>query len=370
MDEQDYRLLDEGQIITPALIFYKDYIEENIQTAIQIAGDVGRLWPHIKTHKCADIVRMMVSHGIRKFKTATIAEAEMVAKCGAEQIILAYPLVGPNIERFLELQEVFPDVVFWAIGDDLSALRCLGEAAEKRGLRVNLLVDVDLGMGRTGVPAEGSLEFFRACATLPGVKAGGFHCYDGHFGIPDLSKRKELVRQTIVPLLEAQKVLRGEGIEPVLVMGGTPTFPCYAEYPDLYLSPGTCILNDASYSEKYQDMKFRKAAVVMTRVVSHPAGGRFTLDLGYKAIGADPQPPRGVIVGRETAYRTVVQNEEHWVLEPVDKSQALPPIGTVFYVVPMHICTTCLLYPRALVAEGGKVTGAWDIAARDRKLTI
>ena len=89
----------EGQqdIVSPQLVYYPAIIRENIRKMIDIAGGAARLWPHIKTHKMAEVVQMQIEAGIDRFKCATIAEAEMAAKAGAKHLTLAYPLVGPNI---------------------------------------------------------------------------------------------------------------------------------------------------------------------------------------------------------------------------------------------------------------------------------
>ena len=96
----------EGQqdIVSPQLVYYPALIRENIRKMIDIAGGAARLWPHIKTHKMAEVVQMQIEAGIDRFKCATIAEAEMAAKTGAKHLTLAYPLVGPNIKRFAALQ--------------------------------------------------------------------------------------------------------------------------------------------------------------------------------------------------------------------------------------------------------------------------
>ncbi len=91
-----YAIRDTSRIYSPALLFYKDLIRTNINRAIEMAGDPERLRPHVKTHKTREIVRMGLEAGIRKHKCATIAEAEMVASCDAPDVLIAYPLVGPN----------------------------------------------------------------------------------------------------------------------------------------------------------------------------------------------------------------------------------------------------------------------------------
>ena len=141
----------EGQqdIVSPQLVYYPAIIRENIRKMIDVAGGAARLWPHIKTHKMAEVVQMQIEAGIDRFKCATIAEAEMAAKAGAKHLTLAYPLVGPNIKRFAALQAAFPEVEFFAIGDDTEQIRKLGQTC-----KANVLMDVDMGQHRTGVPKE------------------------------------------------------------------------------------------------------------------------------------------------------------------------------------------------------------------------
>lgn len=105
MNNIKYKVKQEEKIITPALLYYKEIIIENTKKAIEVAGGAERLWPHVKSHKMAEMVKLQMTLGITRFKCATIAEAEMLAECGVKNIILAYPLVGPNIERLIRLQK-------------------------------------------------------------------------------------------------------------------------------------------------------------------------------------------------------------------------------------------------------------------------
>src|SRR5947207_15750856 len=87
---------NEAEIASPALLIFAERVEENIRKMIRIAGGPERLRPHVKTHKLAPLVRAQLAQGIRKFKCATIAEAEMTAEAGAEDVMLAFPAVGPT----------------------------------------------------------------------------------------------------------------------------------------------------------------------------------------------------------------------------------------------------------------------------------
>ena len=117
MNKTRYSFEGEESVISPQLVYYKEIIEENIQRMISYAEGPERLWPHVKTHKMAEVVKLQMQYGIDRFKCATIAEAEMCAAAGAKKVTLAYPLVGPNIPRFLTLAKTFPETEFFAISD-------------------------------------------------------------------------------------------------------------------------------------------------------------------------------------------------------------------------------------------------------------
>lgn len=365
-----YAVQGVGEIPSPALLYYKDLIAENMEKAVAIAGDPARLWPHVKTHKTRELLSMLIARGVTKFKCATIAEAEVAASCGPSDVLLAYPLVGPNISRFLALSRAYPDVRFFAVGDDLAQLALLGEQARALGITVPLLIDVNVGMDRTGVPISGVAEFSVRAAALPGLAPMGLHCYDGHIHQPDRAERERLAAAVLAQVLPLRGALESRGLTcSILVMGGTPTFPCYAKTPGLFLSPGTVFVSDHGYGESYPDLDFTPAGLLLTRVISRPTAETFTLDLGSKAIAADPAGVRGIIAGLEDAAVPLFQNEEHWVFRALPGQQArIPAVGEELAVIPTHICPTTALYPAALVVEDGRITGSWEIAARNRRL--
>lgn len=150
MQTELYTIQGVENILTPALIYYKDEISENTRKTIEIAGGAERLWPHVKSHKMKKMIEMQKAMGIHRFKCATLAEVKMVAECGAEHILLAYPLVGPNIKAFISLVKEFPKTHFYALEDDLSCLHALQAEAEKQNAVLGWFADVN--MGRT-VPA-------------------------------------------------------------------------------------------------------------------------------------------------------------------------------------------------------------------------
>ena len=167
-----YSVVNVSDVPSPALLVYPDRVEENIRRMIAIAGGVERLRPHIKTHKLAEVVRMQMALGIKKFKCATIAEAEMAASCGAPDVLLAYQAVGPNAERLVQLVKKFPKTQFSVIADDAVAIRVLSKSVNEAGAIVEVLLDIDCGQHRTGVaPGPKAIELYRLIAspTLPAI---------------------------------------------------------------------------------------------------------------------------------------------------------------------------------------------------------
>jgi D-threonine aldolase len=367
-----YAVQDTSGIFTPALLFYKDLIRRNLARCVEIAGKPERLRPHVKTHKTREIVRMELEAGVRKHKCATLAEAEMLADCGADDVFLAYNLVGPNCGRMARLAQKFPDCRFSVLADHPAAAGALSAALAPTGHTVDVLLDLDVGQHRTGIePGEAAVALYRHVAKLPGLRPGGLHVYDGHNHQEAAADREAAVSRLMAPVLQLRERLEREGLPvPRLVLGGTPTFPMYAklDLPGLECAPGTCILHDNGYGAKFADLAgFTPAALLLTRVISRPTARRVTFDLGYKAVASDPPAGKRLILLDVPDADAVLQNEEHLVIETA--AERFQP-GDEAYAIPTHVCPTCALHQRAYVIEGGRVAGTWEIVARDRVLTV
>ena len=146
-----YRIRNSADVFSPALLFFKQHIENNIALAVRMAGDPRRLRPHVKTHKTREIVKLELAAGVAKHKVATLAEAEMVAGCGAPDVLLAYPVVGPNVGRLIRLMQAYPGCRFSVTMDDAEAVKALSAAVAGAGLTLDVLLDLDVGMHRTGI---------------------------------------------------------------------------------------------------------------------------------------------------------------------------------------------------------------------------
>lgn len=363
------RLDDEDRIASPALLVYRDRLEANLERMLALVGDPARLRPHVKTHKTPQIVALQVERGITKCKCATIAEAEMAAEAGATDILLASQPVGPNVGRLLALIEAFPGARFRTIVDDPEAARALSAAAAPRGHTIDVLVDLDVGQHRTGVtPGAKAMELCRALTSLRGLAFGGLHAYDGHLTMPELEERARAVDALYRELDALQDELVRAGVSvPLIVAGGTPTFPLHARREGVECSPGTSVLWDAGYAANLPDLDFLPAAVLLTRVISRPASGRLCLDLGHKAVASEMPHPRVVFPELPDA-RPIVHSEEHLVVETARAPEL--PVGSALYAIPWHICPTVALHQSLHVVEDRRVTAEWPVLARQRRLSI
>ncbi|MCA9104069.1 MAG: D-TA family PLP-dependent enzyme [Planctomycetales bacterium] len=359
-------------IASPSLLVFDELLERNLHEMIRIAGVAARLRPHCKTHKISRVIERELSLGIRKHKCATIAEAEMLAAAGVPDIFIAYPIVGPNIDRVVRLAQRFPDATWRVSGDHWGSLVQLNSAAAASSVRIGVVVDLDPGMHRTGIPIDsGAAELYRRISELENLRADGFQLYDGHHRQADVAERQTAVNEIWSRTALLADQLQAEGLPaPRVVAGGTGSFPCFAaiDDPRLELSPGTVVFHDAGYLRAFPDLDFTPAAVLLTRVIDLPGPGRITVDLGHKAVAADPAAGQRVWFPALPQAREVIHSEEHLVLE-VDGSISLEP-GDALFAIPRHICPTTALHQEVHVVSGGAIAGCWPVDARNRRLSI
>jgi D-serine deaminase-like pyridoxal phosphate-dependent protein len=320
-----HEVVNEAEVPSPSILIYPERIEENIRRMVATVGDdPGRLWPHVKTHKMDGVIHLQLEAGIDSFKCATIAEAEMVATT-------AGPVSLQTIKVFL---------------------------------------DIDCGMHRTGIAPDEAAGLYHVVHSLPAVTPIGLHVYDGHIHDSDLEVRRQRCAAAMAPVKSLLAELEAENMDtPVIVGGGTPTFPIHAtDYPDHYCSPGTCLLWDYGYGTSFPDMDFLPAALVLTRVISKPTPGTVCLDLGHKAIASENPPPKRVALLGVPDAEIVGHSEEHLVVRS-EKADSME-IGQTVYGIPWHVCPTVALHAEAVVVKDSVAVEEWPITARDRSLTF
>jgi len=364
-----YKVGNVDELNSPALLVYPDRIEGNIRKMIEIAGGSEHLRPHVKTHKMPEIIRLQMKYGINKFKCATLSEAEMTARCGAKDILLAIQPVGPNLDRFFRLKQEFTNTLFSCIADNEKIIIQLSDRSRKTGMETRVWLDINNGMNRTGViPGEKASRLYKRIVDSPMLIAEGLHVYDGHIHESDPVLRTKICEQAFTPVTNLIEELKNDGISPVkIIAGGTPTFPIHARNNDVETSPGTTLLWDWGYSSSFSDLEFSHAAVLLSRIVSSPAKDLLCLDLGHKAVASEMPQPRVRILNIEK-YSITGHNEEHMVIRTNEAPKHEP--GEAIYSIPWHICPTVDRHDSVYVVRGNMVCEQWVVEARKRTITI
>jgi len=364
-----YEIDNIGDIISPSILVYPERIEKNIQLLLEMVGGPEKLRPHIKTHKIAEIIQMQIRHGIHKFKCATIAEAELLARCKAKDILLAMQPVGINVQRYFELIRTYPHSKFSTIVDNLATLNNIAAAANDLDVIADLWVDINNGMNRTGIsPEKGAVSLYQVIVQNLSTNARGLHVYDGHILDTDLNIRKKTCDKDFKSVLLLKNKIESLGMKiETIVAGGTPTFPIHLLRDNVEISPGTFVFWDEKYSINYPDLNFLQAAVIVSRIVSRPLVGHICLDLGHKSVASEMNLPRVKILGHEH-FEHVSQSEEHLVLHCQKNNRIID--DELLYAVPIHICPTVSKYKEVYTVKDHKANGSWQVTARDHKLSI
>jgi D-serine deaminase-like pyridoxal phosphate-dependent protein len=368
-----YRLSTTENVLTPALVIYPEIASANIAcTLALLGGDATRWRAHVKTAKLAYSMRMLVDQGVRSFKCATTLELLVACEAGAQDVLLAYPVIGANARRAIEIASHFPDVRISALAETEEQVR------QWRGTSVGIFLDINPGMNRTGVPQE---QPNRVIALIRAIHADdlefrGIHYYDGQYGGLDPHARSAAAHSGYDRLLQLITEIGRKGFEVAeVITAGTPTLPCSLNYEGFRrkefvhrVSPGTVVYNDATSLAQLPEYGYAPAALVVTRVVSHPSPDIVTCDAGHKSVSADAGLPTCVVMGRPE-LEPLSPSEEHLPLRVKQNSPA-PTIGTTLFLIPRHVCPTVNNFDYALLARNGGVESLEAVSARGREAPL
>lgn len=370
---EKYRLSGVDDVMTPALLLYPEVIACNVQSTIRLlAGNPDRWRAHIKTAKLAYTLRVLLEHGVRNFKCATTLELISACETGARDVLLAYPVMGANARRVREIAAQFPEVRISVLAENEQQIQ------QWAGSRIGIFIDINPGMNRTGIEQNRTSAVLQLIRGIDGagIEFRGLHYYDGQFGHEDEPQRTRAAHSGYERLMELVTEIGRQGFQtPELITAGTPTFPCslsykpFAQAPFVHrVSPGTVVYCDAtSLAQLPHEYGYAPAALVLTRVVSHPSDGIVTCDAGHKSVSADAGVPTCVVMGHQE-LTPMGPSEEHLPMQ-VNAAQA-PPLGEVLYLIPRHVCPTVNNFDSALLVQNGTILSDEKVSARGREMPL
>lgn len=366
-----YQIKNESAIDSPALLLYPDRIQHNINCMLQqVGGDPTRLFPHVKTHKMREVVRMQMEAGIEKFKCATLSELEMCLSIGVKEMLVAYQMVGPKVGRLCKLVHQYPTTDISSLVDNLASAKELAVAFGEVGLTASVYLDIDNGMHRTGFPLnEDTFDMVKALCQIPNLRFKGLHLYDGQFRSNNALERKSNSDQAFDPAYRLfAKIHQELGITATIISGGSPGFSPASARSNICCSPGTTLLWDYGYAQMVAEIPFQWAALLLTRVISKPTPGIVTMDLGHKAVASENPIGKRIHFLNLEGYEIYKHSEEHLVVKVSNWEDI--KVGDVYYGVPHHVCPSVALHEEAHIIRENVWEENWEVIARKRKISI
>lgn len=366
--------MKKNDIPTPALVVDLAKLQRNIDEMAQRARAAGvNLRPHIKSHKTPIIAQMQVKAGAIGVTCAKLGEAEVMAAGGIEDIFLAYPVVGPDkVERLLNLVTWVPRISTCV--DAVDAAEALNQAALARGLRIDVLVEVECGYKRTGVELGEPLTQLVGpmVQDMRGLRFKGLMVMAGYV-YKELDPDKQLAaeRRGAKYATDGAQQLRAQGIAVAVVsVGSTPG----AKYMDQVAGvteyrPGAYVFGDVINADLGAHTLDEMALTVLTSVVSVPAPDRFIVDAGSKTLTDAKSKTtlgRGPIVQMPGLAMSWLC-EEHGMVD-LPAGVRPPALGTKLEILPNYVSDVVNLGDQLWVVQGDQVIAVWDILARGKRV--
>jgi len=352
---------------TPVPLLDLARVRQNAARAARYCAEHGVSWrPHVKTHKSQRIARIQLEAGASGLTVATPREAEVMSEV-CDDILMAYPALGPSkLGRLMAL----PRGVRLTVGlDSREALDQLSAASAAVGRTTGVLIEVDLGMSRVGLPTPfAAVQLARLASEAPGLRYRGIMFYPGHLRTAAAEQEEGLaeVNRRLQDILSA---LVSQGLAPDIVSGGsTPTlWRSHAMVGVTEVRPGTIIFNDRDILAMGACGEGDLAYSVVATVVSVGVPGQAVLDAGSKALSKEALRSLGDGYGflmEHPEVRITSMSEEHGVL-CLQGSDWRPAVGEQVRVIPNHVCLSVNLQDRYLV-DTGLGLEPWPIEARGR----
>jgi D-serine deaminase-like pyridoxal phosphate-dependent protein len=356
---------------TPCLVLDMDFLEENLRKMQDIVSRADKnLRPHTKTHKCSTLAHKQLRAGAIGVCASKVSEAEGLVRAGIDGILITGPVATPTkIKRLVELLETTPSLMI--VVDHRDSVELLASALHAKSITMDVLLDVDAGLNRTGVKPGNAFELADFILTQPNLRLRGIQAYAGQVQhIPSYETRKTASHQC---LLEPGNIFRElhSVVKTCTIFSasGTGTFDIDLNVPEVTeLQVGSYVCMDAEYlaigsaENLSQFLAFGPALRLLTSVVSSNHQGFVTVDAGLKSLYRDGGIPQ--IVGPEFAGLKYDWFGDEYGKVTCPDNVETPSIGTVLEFVTSHCDPTINLFDRYYLTRGNQVVGVWPIDLR------
>jgi 3-hydroxy-D-aspartate aldolase len=351
---------------TPALILDLDAFERNLaRMADAVRGGPVRLRPHAKSHKCAEIALRQIALGAVGVCCQKVSEAEALVARGVADVLIANEVVGNG--KLNRLAALAREARLGVCVDAAQNVLDLDAAAARAGVRLDALVEINVGADRCGVePGAPALELVRRIVASRNLRFAGLQAYHGGAQhVRRVEDRRRAIGRAVELVRSTRELLEANGVACAVVTGaGTGSFAlelASGVYDEL--QPGSYVFMDADYNRNEVDAAwphFEQSLFVWTTVMSRPAAERAVVDAGLKASSVDSGMPQ---VWRRPGVEFVKASDEHGVLAVAPGAPA-PALGEKLLLVPGHCDPTVNLYDWFVCVRHGAVEALWRVDAR------
>lgn len=358
-------------IPTPALVLDLDAFERNVARMAEHCKVNGlSIRPHAKTHKSVAIAKAQVAAGALGVCCAKLGEAEAMAAGGIGSILITSPVVtAQGLDRLMALNAKIPDLM--VVADHPDNARALAAAASEAKRTLKVLVDLDVGLHRTGIrPGDEATDLAELLDAAEFLELRGLQAYAGHLmHIHDFAERREKSLAAMKVLGEQRDALKAKGLCCDIVSGGgTGTYNIDPEATVLTeLQGGSYIFMDKQYNDvalgNGASFPFETSLFVQMSVVSNNTKNLATTDAGFKSFSTDAEPPKLLSGAPEGAGYFFFGDEQGGILLP---DGAHLPLGSVLTAMTPHCDPTVNLYDFYHVVRGDRLVDIWPIEARGR----
>jgi D-serine deaminase-like pyridoxal phosphate-dependent protein len=355
-----------ADVDTPALILDMDAFERNLaRMADAVRGRPVRLRPHAKSHKCAEIALRQIAAGAVGVCCQKVSEAEALVAGGVANVLIANEVVGAG--KLARLAALAGKARLAVCADAAENVLSLDAAAARAGVRLDVLVEINVGADRCGVaPGAPALALARAISASRNLRFAGLQAYHGGAQhLRSVAERRNAIASAVALVQSTRESIHASGIACDTVTGaGTGSFPLeLASGAWDELQPGSYIFMDADYSRNEFDAswpRFEQSLFVLTTVMSRPNAARAVVDAGLKASSVDSGMPQ---LWDLAGVEYVKASDEHGVLVIAPGTNA-PVLGAKLLLVPGHCDPTVNLYDWFVCTRRGVVEALWPVSAR------